>query len=39
MEWVAKHIQDCPDCFLLDQNVRKAFIEELNPKEKNGPPT
>jgi hypothetical protein len=28
MEWVANHIKDCPDCYLLDQNVRKSFLEE-----------
>ena len=31
MEWISSHIKECPDCFLLDQNVRKAFLEELNP--------
>lgn len=28
MDWIAKHIQDCPDCYLLDQKVRKSFVEE-----------
>jgi len=27
-EWITKHIQDCPDCYLLDQRVRKSFVEE-----------
>ncbi|HVZ79328.1 MAG TPA: zf-HC2 domain-containing protein [bacterium] len=26
--WVTEHIQDCPDCYLLDQNVRNAFVIE-----------
>ncbi len=27
-EWISKHIQECPDCQLLDQNVRKLFVQE-----------
>ena len=26
--WVTQHIQDCPDCHLLDQNIRNAFVVE-----------
>ncbi len=35
MEWVAKHIQDCPDCYLLDQSVRQVFVEDklVSPPE------
>jgi hypothetical protein len=29
MKWISEHIQSCPDCLLLDQNVRKAFLEEI----------
>lgn len=29
MEWISKHIQDCPDCFLLDQDVRKTLLEDF----------
>lgn len=28
VEWIKKHIQDCPDCYLLDDEVRKHFVEE-----------
>jgi len=28
MEWISKHIKECPDCHLLDQNVRKLFVKE-----------
>lgn len=28
MEWISKHIQDCPDCCLLDQKVRALFLKE-----------
>jgi len=31
--WVTQHIQDCPDCFLLDQNVRNAFVVEKTGME------
>ncbi len=34
MDWISKHVQDCPDCCLLDQQMRKAFIED-----KDAPPT
>jgi hypothetical protein len=39
MEWISKHIQDCPDCYLLDQQVRKSFVEEkagTSPEPLNG---
>jgi predicted anti-sigma-YlaC factor YlaD len=26
--WVTQHIQDCPDCYLLDQKVRNDFVVE-----------
>lgn len=26
--WVNQHIQDCPDCRLLDQKVRNDFVVE-----------
>jgi predicted anti-sigma-YlaC factor YlaD len=26
--WVTEHIQSCPDCRLLDQKVRNAFVVE-----------
>ena len=26
--WVTQHIQDCPDCYLLDQKIRNAFVVE-----------
>lgn len=26
--WVTQHIQDCPDCRLLDQKVRNNFVIE-----------
>ncbi len=28
-EWIEKHIKDCPDCYLLDQKVRNAFVDEV----------
>lgn len=30
-EWIEGHIKDCPDCYLLDQQVRKSFLEEVAP--------
>lgn len=29
MEWIQNHVQNCPDCFLLDNQVRKTFVEEM----------
>ena len=29
MEWIRTHIHDCPDCFLLDRQVRKSFVREM----------
>ncbi len=26
--WIKAHVQDCPDCFLLDTQIRKAILEE-----------
>ncbi|HJT25564.1 MAG TPA: zf-HC2 domain-containing protein [bacterium] len=28
MEWISNHIQECPDCQLLDQKVRQLFLQE-----------
>ena len=30
MGYINQHIKDCPDCILLDQEVRKFFFEEFN---------
>lgn len=27
-EWITQHIQDCPDCALLDKKVRQLFLAE-----------
>lgn len=37
-EWVAKHIQDCPDCYLLDQAVRQGFVEDKLVGPPENPP-
>jgi predicted anti-sigma-YlaC factor YlaD len=26
--WFKEHIQDCPDCFLLDRENRKQYINQ-----------
>lgn len=31
--WVTQHIQDCPDCYLLDLKVRNAFVVEKTGME------
>lgn len=36
MEFISKHIQDCPDCHLLDENIRKAFLEEISKQDDSG---
>ncbi len=36
-EWIAQHIQDCPDCRLLDQDVRKLFLKEALGKSGEPP--
>lgn len=27
-EWITRHVQDCPDCYLLNQQTRESFLRK-----------
>jgi len=40
VEFIKRHVQDCPDCILLDEKERKIYLEEhrnqLKPENLEG---